>query len=128
MIRCPIGVAEDIPVKIRGSLVPVDFVVLEMDVCLQTPLILGRPFLSTAGANIDVAASIIKLNINGKEETFAFKPKGTEQCNLIMESPERKLRRRRNPKKKPDAAQDSIWKSKRHVKPTAPQSLAASAA
>ena len=91
-IRRPIGIAEDIPVKIQDSLVPVDFAVLEMDVCRQTPLILGRPFLSTARANIDVAAGIIKLNINGKEETFAFKPKGTEQCNQIMESPERKLR------------------------------------
>ena len=77
-IRRPVGIAEDIPVKIRNSFVPVDFVVLEMDVCHQTPLILGRPFLSTAGANIDVAAGIIQLNINGKEETFAFKPKRTE--------------------------------------------------
>jgi hypothetical protein len=58
--------------------------VVEMDVCSQTSLILGRPFLSTAGATIDVAAGIIKLNISGKEETFTFKPKGTEQCNQVM--------------------------------------------
>jgi hypothetical protein len=32
----------------------------------------------TVGATIDVAAKIIKLNISGKEETFTFKPKGTE--------------------------------------------------
>jgi hypothetical protein len=55
-----------------------DFVVLKMDVCHLTSLILGRPFLSTAGATIDVAAGIIKLNISGKKETFTFKPKGTE--------------------------------------------------
>jgi hypothetical protein len=61
-----------------------DFVVLEMDVCHQTPLILQRPFLSTVGATIDVAARIIKLSISGKEETLTFKPKGTEQCNLVM--------------------------------------------
>jgi hypothetical protein len=52
--------------------------VLEMDVYHQTLLILGRPFLSTTGTMIDVAARIIKLNISGKEETFTFKPKGTE--------------------------------------------------
>jgi hypothetical protein len=40
--------------------------------------------LSTAGAMIDVVAGIIKLNFSGKEETFTFKPKGTEQCNQIM--------------------------------------------
>jgi hypothetical protein len=55
-----------------------------MDVCRQTPLILGRPFLSTAGAMIDVAAGIIMLNISGKQETFTFKTKGTEQCNQVM--------------------------------------------
>jgi hypothetical protein len=43
-----VGIAEDIPVKIRNSFVPVDFVILDMDVCRQIPLILGRPFLSTA--------------------------------------------------------------------------------
>jgi hypothetical protein len=32
----------------------VDFVVLEMDVYRQIPLILGRPFLSTTGAMIDI--------------------------------------------------------------------------
>jgi hypothetical protein len=71
-----VGIAEDIPLRIRNSFIPVDFVVLEMDVCHQIPLILGKPFLSTTGATIDVAAGIIKINISGKEETFTFKPKG----------------------------------------------------
>jgi hypothetical protein len=65
-------------VRIRISFIPVDFMVLEMDVCRQILFILGRPFLSTVGAMIDVVAGIIKLNINGKEETFTFKPKDTE--------------------------------------------------
>jgi hypothetical protein len=69
---------EDILVRIRNSFVPVDFVVLEMDVCRQIPLILGRPFLSTTGVTIDVVARIIKLNISGKKETFTFRPKGAE--------------------------------------------------
>jgi hypothetical protein len=73
------GIAEDIPLRIRNSFVPVDFVVLEMDVCCQILLILGRPFLSTTGATIDVAAGIIKLNISGNEETLTFKPKDAKQ-------------------------------------------------
>jgi hypothetical protein len=32
-IRCHVWIAEDISVKIRNSFVPVDFVVLKMDVC-----------------------------------------------------------------------------------------------
>jgi hypothetical protein len=50
------GIAEDILARIRNSFVPVDFMVLEMDVCHQISLILVRPFLSTARATIDVAA------------------------------------------------------------------------
>jgi hypothetical protein len=62
----PVRIAEDVPVRIKNSFVLVDFMVLEIDVYHQTPLILGRPFLNTAGATIDVAAEIVKLNINGK--------------------------------------------------------------
>jgi hypothetical protein len=83
-IRHPVGIVEDILVRIRNSFLPVDFLVLEMDVCHQTSLIHGMPFLSTIGATIDVAAGIIKINISGKEETFTFKPKGTKQCNQVM--------------------------------------------
>ena len=46
----PAGIAEDIPIKIRGYFVPVDFVVLDMETTKESPLNLGRPFLSTAGA------------------------------------------------------------------------------
>jgi hypothetical protein len=60
--------------------VHVDFVVHKMDVCRQIPIILGRPFLSTTGAMIVVAARIIKLNISRKEEAFTFKPKGTKSA------------------------------------------------
>jgi hypothetical protein len=79
-----VGIAEDILVRIRNSFIPVDFMVLEMDVCCQIPVILGRLILSTARVTIDVAVGIIKLNISEKEETFTFKPKGAEQCNLVM--------------------------------------------
>jgi hypothetical protein len=74
----PMGIAKDILVRIKNSFVPVDFVVLKIDVRRQTPLILGRPFLSIAVTTIDVAAGIIMLNISRKEEPFTFKPKGTE--------------------------------------------------
>jgi hypothetical protein len=80
-IQCLVGIVEDIPVRIRNSFMPVDFMVLEMDVCHQISLILGRPLLSITGAMIDVVARIIKLNISRKDETYTFKPKGTKKCN-----------------------------------------------
>jgi hypothetical protein len=49
---------------------------------IKAPLILGRPFLSTINAHIDVGAREIKFNINGKEERFAFKLR-PEQCSNL---------------------------------------------
>ena len=78
----PVGIAENILVKIKNFLVPVDFVVLDMQEDMKTPLILGRPFLSSTNAHIDVRAGEIKFHINGKEERFAFKPR-PEQCSHL---------------------------------------------
>jgi hypothetical protein len=89
-----------------------DFMVLEMDVYCQIPLILRRPFLSTTTSTIDVAAKIIKLNISRKEETFTFKPKGTKKCNQVMVT----IRPERNamtPDKKPNAAENFSMKFSR---------------
>jgi hypothetical protein len=114
-IQRSVGIVEDILVRIRNSFVHVDFVVLEMDVCCQIPLILGRPFLSTTGATIDVAARIIKLNISRKQETSTFKPKGTEKCNqvIVMIKLERNAM---TPDMKPSAAKNFSMKFSRHVK------------
>jgi hypothetical protein len=114
-IQHPVGTMEDIPVRIRNSFVPVDFVVLKMDVCHQIPLILGRPILSTTGVTIDVVARIIKLNISRKEETSIFKPKGTKKCNQVMVT----IRPERNamtPNKKPNAAENFSTKFSQRVK------------
>jgi hypothetical protein len=74
-VRYPTGIAEDIPMKMRGYFIPVDFVVLDMETMKELPLILGRPFLSTVGAQIDVGTREIHFNINGKEEKFDFRPR-----------------------------------------------------
>ena len=75
--------------KIQNFFIPADFVVLDMEVDFKTPLILGRPFLSTTNAHIDVGAGEIQLNINGQQEKFAFKPK-VEQCSLVKEAHRKK--------------------------------------
>ena len=81
-VRYPAGIVENIQVKVRNFFVPMDFVVLDMQEDMKTPLILGRPFLSTTNAHIDVGAREIKFHIYSKEERFAFKPR-TEQCSNL---------------------------------------------
>jgi hypothetical protein len=102
-----VGIAKDIPMRIRNSFVLVDFVVLEMDVCRQIPLNPGMPFLSTTGATIDVATRIKKLSSSRKAETSTFKLKGTEKCNQVMVT----IRPERNAmthNKKPSAAENFL--------------------
>ena len=41
LVRYPEGIAEDIPVRVRNYFIPVDFVVLDMEISKETPLILG---------------------------------------------------------------------------------------
>jgi hypothetical protein len=74
-VRYHLGIAENIPVKIREFFVPVEFVVLDMHPDSKVSLILRRPFLSTANAHINVGEGEIKFTINVQEERFAFKPR-----------------------------------------------------
>jgi hypothetical protein len=112
-IRYPWGIAEDVPVKVGHHFIPVDFVVLEMGEREKPPLILGRPFLKTMGATIDVGKGEIIFDINGERSSFKFRPR-LEVCNMIevkyvpphcrvvKEEPRKKeeLKKNEEPKKK----------------------------
>jgi hypothetical protein len=86
-----LGIAEDVPVKVGHHFIPVDFVVLEMGEREKPPLILGRPFLKTVGATIDVGKGEIMFVINGERSSFKFRPQ-IEACNMIgvKEEPKKK--------------------------------------
>ncbi|GJZ99931.1 ribonuclease H-like domain, reverse transcriptase, RNA-dependent DNA polymerase [Tanacetum coccineum] len=54
IVKYPKGIAENVLVGIGKFTFPVDFIILDMPEDIKVPLILGRPFLSTARAKIDV--------------------------------------------------------------------------
>jgi hypothetical protein len=81
-IRYPLGIAEDVPVKVGHHFIPVDFVVLEIGEREKTPLILGRPFLKTVGATIDVGKGEIMFDVDEEKSSFKFRPR-LEVCNMI---------------------------------------------
>lgn len=68
-VKTPQGVLEDVIVDIKGCCFPVDFLILDIpirdDMC-HAPIILGRPFLSTAKANIDYENGIINIKSEDK--------------------------------------------------------------
>ena len=49
----PIGICEDVPVVVANVTILTDFVILDIPKDDSMSIILGRPFLSTAGAIID---------------------------------------------------------------------------
>ncbi|XP_072087259.1 uncharacterized protein [Arachis hypogaea] len=59
-----LGVVENVLVKLGKYFLPTDFVVLEMKESYLHPIILGRPFLATAKALIDVEQRELILRIH----------------------------------------------------------------
>jgi hypothetical protein len=67
------GILEDICVRVGSLYVPADFMVIETGGDEKSPIILGRPFLNTAGAIMYTNNAKICFDIQGKRETFFFK-------------------------------------------------------
>nr|GEY50768.1 reverse transcriptase domain-containing protein [Tanacetum cinerariifolium] len=69
-ITRPKGVTEDVFVKVGKFHFPTDFVVVDFEVDPRVPLILGRSFLRTGRALIDVYGKEITLRVNDEYITF----------------------------------------------------------
>ncbi|XP_050894510.1 uncharacterized protein LOC127101202 [Lathyrus oleraceus] len=53
-VKYPIGILENVPMRIGQLYIPTDFIVMDIKEDLGIPILLGRPILATAGAIIDV--------------------------------------------------------------------------
>ncbi|XP_073019377.1 uncharacterized protein [Primulina eburnea] len=87
-IKYPRGAIEDVLVQVDKFIFPVDFVVLDMEEDREIPLILGRPFLATGKALIDVQKGELVLRFY--EESVIFNvfqsikyPNDTSDCFRI---------------------------------------------
>ncbi|GKA62034.1 DNA-directed DNA polymerase [Tanacetum coccineum] len=69
-IKYPIGVCKNLLVKINKFIFPVDFVVLEINEDELVPIILGKPFISTARAVVDIHKGKLSLRVGSKTITF----------------------------------------------------------
>ncbi|XP_021731509.1 uncharacterized protein LOC110698397 [Chenopodium quinoa] len=71
-VKFPLGVLEDVPLRVGKFFIPCDFVVMEMDEDVNVPIILGRPFLSTAGAIIDMKKGKITFEVGDEKLEYSF--------------------------------------------------------
>ncbi|GJW61721.1 reverse transcriptase domain-containing protein [Tanacetum coccineum] len=69
-ISRPIGITEDVSVKVGKFRFPADFVVINFDADPRVPLILGRSFLKTGRALIDVYEGELTLRVGNEAVTF----------------------------------------------------------
>nr|GFC74156.1 reverse transcriptase domain-containing protein [Tanacetum cinerariifolium] len=69
-ISRPVGVAEDVFIKVGTFHFPADFVIVDFDTDPQVPLILGRSFLKTGRALIDVFEGELTLRFGKEAITF----------------------------------------------------------
>nr|GEY30130.1 hypothetical protein [Tanacetum cinerariifolium] len=70
MVKYPKGNAKNVLVGIGKFVFPADFIILDMPEDIKVPLILGRPFLSTAHAKIDVFKRKNTLRVGDEKIIF----------------------------------------------------------
>jgi hypothetical protein len=61
MVKKPLGRINDIPIIANINYVPVDFIIMDIECNTSCPIILGRPFLRTICAIIDMKECNIKF-------------------------------------------------------------------
>ena len=66
----PRGIIEDVIVKVDKFVFPTDFIILNMKEDKEVPIILGRPFLATGRAMIDVKKGELGLRVQEEEVKF----------------------------------------------------------
>ncbi|XP_061359905.1 uncharacterized protein LOC133303948 [Gastrolobium bilobum] len=66
----PEGKVENVLVKVDKFILPADFIILDYEEDREMPIILGRAFLATDGAVIDVKEGELAMNVNGEQVKF----------------------------------------------------------
>ncbi|XP_015159100.1 uncharacterized protein [Solanum tuberosum] len=69
-IKHPVGILYDILLKVDQFIFPADFVILDCEIDAEIFIILGRPFLATGRALVDVESRELKFQVNEDEVTF----------------------------------------------------------
>ncbi|GJW87385.1 putative reverse transcriptase domain-containing protein [Tanacetum coccineum] len=84
-VKYPKGIAENVLVGIGKFTFPVEFIILDMPEDIKVPLILGRPFLSTTLAKIDVYKRKITLRVGEAKIIFkSVKPASSTIKRVYM--------------------------------------------
>ncbi|KAL0434271.1 UNVERIFIED_CONTAM: hypothetical protein Slati_2761400 [Sesamum latifolium] len=93
-VKYPIGILEDVPIRVEKLFIPIDFFILEMEEDTRILIILGRSFLASTEAIIDVTNEKLSLNVGDEKVEFnllnatKYRPFGESCCRIGLRSQE----------------------------------------
>ncbi|XP_070020308.1 uncharacterized protein [Nicotiana sylvestris] len=87
-MKRPLDIIDDVLVQVDKFILPASFVILDCEVNYEVPIILGRPFLSTGKALVDVEAMEITFWVGDEKVIFHVcksirQPNSTEVCSFV---------------------------------------------
>ncbi|KAL6553812.1 hypothetical protein OROMI_019485 [Orobanche minor] len=89
-IKYPRGIIEDVLIKVDKFIFPADFIIIDMEEDQDIPIILGRPFLATGRAIINVEEGKLILRIQDEHVVFNIlktsKNSSTENYSLKIDA------------------------------------------
>ncbi|KAK2421769.1 hypothetical protein QL285_032361 [Trifolium repens] len=77
------GTIEDVLVKVKDLVFPADFMILDIQEDEEHPIILGRPFLATSRALINVELAELTLRSGAEERTIKTSKTKREVCFML---------------------------------------------
>ncbi|XP_070022094.1 uncharacterized protein [Nicotiana sylvestris] len=83
-----LSIIDDVIVRVDKFILPADFVILDCKVNYEVPIILGRPFLSTGKALVDVEAGDLTFRVGDEKVVFHVRKlmrrtNCTEVCSFV---------------------------------------------
>ncbi|XP_070025765.1 uncharacterized protein [Nicotiana sylvestris] len=87
-MKRPLGIIDDVLVRVDKFILPTDFVILDCEVDYEVPIILGRPFLATGKSLVDVEAEELTFRISDEKVVFHVcksmrQPNSNEVCSFV---------------------------------------------
>ncbi|XP_070007575.1 uncharacterized protein [Nicotiana sylvestris] len=87
-MKRPLGIIDDVLVHVDKFILPADFVILDCEVDFEVPIILGKPFLATRKALVDVEAGELTFRVGDEKVVFHVcksmrQPNSTEVCSFV---------------------------------------------
>ncbi|XP_070022364.1 uncharacterized protein [Nicotiana sylvestris] len=87
-MKKPLGIIDDVLVRVDKVILPTDFVILDCEVDYEVSIILGRPFLATRNALVDVEAGKLTFRVGDEKVDFHVcksmkQPNCSEVCSFV---------------------------------------------